>query len=121
MAQKSPENNKAEEDALPETEAERQLRFSRNCRHFIDYINHDWDSDKQWLEFKDKNMKEITSPKEIEQVKREYFRLNVNGRLDTSFTLENEEEKEDFIEMCKYVGSILSIGQIFRLQASFVP
>lgn len=76
-----------------ESEAERQLRFSRNCRHFIDYINHNWEVDTEWNAFKDKNMEGITSPKEVEQIKREYFRLNVNGRLDTSFMLTTEDEK----------------------------
>ena len=31
-----------------ETEAEKSARFTRNCRHFIDYINHDWETDKVW-------------------------------------------------------------------------
>ena len=63
-------------------------------------------------------MTHIDSPKEVEEIKREYFKLNVNQRLDTKFTLQNEEEKEEFLEMCKFVGTILSIGQIFKTQSS---
>ena len=63
-------------------------------------------------------MSELGSPKQVEEIKREYFKLNVNQRLDTNFTLQNEEEKEEFLEMCKFVGTILSIGQIFKTQSS---
>jgi len=50
----------------------------------------------------------------MEEIKREYFKLRVNNRIDTSFTLHNEKEKEEFLELCKYAGTILSIGQIFK-------
>lgn len=50
----------------------------------------------------------------MEEIKREYFKIRVNNRIDTGFTLQNETEKEEFLEMCKYAGTILSIGQIFK-------
>ena len=59
-------------------------------------------------------MKDVSSPKQVEEIKREYFKMNINSRLDTEFTLDSEPEKQRFLEMCKYVATILSLGQIFK-------
>ena len=106
----SKENQEAAEQHDNETEAEKQKRFTRNCRDFIDYINYDWETDSEWTTFEQANMKDIQSPKQKEEIKREYFKMNVNQRLDTSFTFETEIEKQQFLDVCKYVGSILSLG-----------
>ena len=63
-------------------------------------------------------MKDIQSPKQKEEIKREYFKMNVNSRLDTSFTFESENDRLKFLDICKYMGSILSLGQIFKQQSS---
>ena len=63
-------------------------------------------------------MKDVKSPKQVEEVKREYFKMNINSRLDSNFTLEDESEKQRFLELCKYVATILSLGQIFKSQGS---
>ena len=47
---------RSDEAKEPETDVEKYLRFSRNCRHFIDYINYDWESDKAWIQFQKDNM-----------------------------------------------------------------
>ena len=44
--------------------------------------------------------------------------MNINSRLDTSFTFESEEDRLKFLDICKYMGSILSLGQIFKKQGS---
>ena len=59
-------------------------------------------------------MKDTLQPKQKEEIKREYFKMNVNSRLDTNFTFDTESDKNKFLEICKYVGSILSLGQIFK-------
>ena len=41
----------SDETRPPETEEEKYLRFSRSCRHFIDYINYDWEKDERWKQF----------------------------------------------------------------------
>ena len=62
-------------------------------------------------------MKDVKNVRQTEEIKREYFKLNVNSRLDSQFTLHTEEEKEQFIDICKYVGSVMSLGQIFKSQS----
>ena len=64
-------------------------------------------------------MQELKSQKQIEEIKREYFKMNVNRRLDTSFVLNTDEEKSQFLELCKYIGTMLSLGQIFKQQGAF--
>jgi len=59
-------------------------------------------------------MKDVTGAKEIEEIKREYYKKHINGRIDTSFLLDTEEERMEFLELCKYVGSLLSLGEIFK-------
>lgn len=76
-----------------ESDYDRKLRFSRGCRHFIGYINYEWEQDEGWTEFQEKEMKNVTNAKQIEEVKREYYKTRVNSRLDASFVLENEEHK----------------------------
>lgn len=101
------------------TAQDKAIKFKRDCRQFIDYINYDWDSDQNWATFKTDNMKDINSPKQIEEIKREYFKMNVNQRLDTAFFLDTEEEKQEFLDYCKYIGTILSLSQIFKTQTAF--
>ena len=103
---------------MEETEAEKQLRFERNCRDFIDYINYDWEADEQWNTFEKANMKDVQSSRQKEEIKREYFKMNVNSRLDTNFTFDTEVDRNKFLDICKYVGSIMSLGQIFKRQGS---
>ena len=94
------------------------MRFRRNCRHFIGYINFNWETDVQWKEFKDTNMKGIENPRQIEEVKREYYKMNVNERLDTSFIMETQSERDEFLDMCKFIASILSLNQLNKKQGS---
>ena len=63
-------------------------------------------------------MKDIKEPKQIEEIKREYFRMNINRRLNTAFMLETEDEKNEFLDICKYIGTCLSLSQIFKSQGS---
>lgn len=44
--------------------------------------------------------------------------MNVNRRLDTGFVLTTDEEKSQFLELCKYIGTMMSLGQIFKQQSS---
>ena len=46
-----------------ESEHEKQAKFRRNCRYFIDYINYDWEHDENWTSFKDTHMKDVKSTK----------------------------------------------------------
>ncbi len=64
-------------------------------------------------------MKDINAPKQVEEIKREYFKMNVNSRLDTAFMLETDQERTDFLDFCRYIGSILSLSQIFKTQTAF--
>lgn len=93
---------------------DKKAMFYRNCRVFIDYINYDWEFDQKWSDFQEANMKDINAPKQVEEIKREYFKMNVNSRLDTAFMLETDQERTDFLDFCRYVGSILSLSQIFK-------
>jgi len=99
MANKNPEGGRPEE-----TEGERAQLFQRNCRHFIDYITYDWEADQKWVEFKATNMKGVTDVKQVEEIKREYFKLNINQRLQTTFVLESESQQKEFLDICKYEG-----------------
>ena len=76
----SEETNKHENETEVETEMEKQTRFTRNCRDFIDYINYDWEADEEWTTFEHNEMKDanLNSPKQKEEIKREYFKMNVN-------------------------------------------
>ena len=108
MSEKNPEAS--EEGTNQESPEERSLRFRRNCRHFIGYINFNWDTDLEWQDFKKVNMKGLDNPKQIEEVKREYYKMNINDRLDTSFVMQTQEERDEFLDMCKYIASILSLS-----------
>jgi hypothetical protein len=46
------------EESVPvsETNAEKTLRFTRQCRHFIEYIGYDWNTDTEWDNFKKTNL-----------------------------------------------------------------
>ena len=63
-------------------------------------------------------MKDINAPKQVEEIKREYFKMNVNSRLDTAFMLETDQERTEFLDFCRYIGSILSLSQIFKTQTA---
>ena len=63
-------------------------------------------------------MKDVTNAKQIEEVKREYYKTRVNSRLDAAFVLENEEHKQEFLELCKYVGTLLAINEIYKAKGT---
>ena len=90
------------------------LQFSRNCRIFIGYINYDWEQDLAWTSFQEKNMKDVTADKEIEEIKREYYKQNVNEKIAKNFSFDTEEQKKEFIEVCKYMGNILGLNEVFK-------
>jgi len=94
------------------------LRFKRNCRHFIGYINYEWEQDDEWTSFQEENMKDMSNAKQIEEVKREYYKKNMNARVDTSFVLETEEQKQEFLNLCKYVGTILSLNEVYKAKGA---
>ena len=59
-------------------------------------------------------MKDVKAPKQVEEIKREYFKMNVNSHLNTAFILETDDEKAEFLDYCRYIGTILSLGAIFK-------
>jgi len=66
MSEKNLEKSSAEkliDEVIEENSLDKTNRFKRNCRYFIDYINYDWESDKEWSNFHETNMKDIKSPK----------------------------------------------------------
>lgn len=62
-------------------------------------------------------MKDVNSDKQIEEIKREYYKENINSKIDTSFMFDSDQHKQEFLDICKYVGSILSLTEIFKQQA----
>ena len=97
-----------------EEEEDRDLVFMRSARTFIEYISYDWDKDEKWQEFKDTHMKGIDAGKEVEAIKREFYKMHIDERLNTGFILNNEDEKARFLDVCKFVGNITSLGQVFK-------
>ena len=43
--------------------------------------------------------------------------MHYNSRLETGFMFNTEEEKQQFLEICKYIGSVLALNQIFKRQS----
>ena len=65
----------AEED---EAEVKRPLNpaFGKQARLFVDYINFDWEEDKDWLKFVEDNPDIIKDARDKETARREYFKLH---------------------------------------------
>ena len=52
----------------------------------------------------------MTEERDKEQSKREYFKQHIHRKFDTNFYLQNEDEKERFIEFVKYNNTLYCLS-----------
>ena len=96
----------------------RELLFKKNAHQFFEFINFNWDQDKDWNAYQVENAKdgqpENLSQGELEHCRREFYQKTINPNFDSSFYLENEEDRKEFLEFCKFYGNIGSINNCDR-------
>ena len=65
-----------------------------------------------------KNGAKLAEPKQREEAKRQYFKINYNKEFNAEFVVETELEREYLLEICKFIGCCMSLMSLQRPQGS---
>lgn len=92
----------------------RKLLFSRQSRHFVEYVNFDWESNVVWKNFYAKNKEVLGKDRDLEHAKRLWYKQNVNRHFDAEFCIENTQERLYFLDQCNFLNSLTSLTLMAR-------
>lgn len=74
------------------------------------FMQHDWENDKLWKSYIDKEKLDKLTKEELEYMKRTYYSTNVEKDLDKILSFENEDERKEYASYCKYYGNMGTLG-----------
>ena len=95
---------------------EKQKDLILRVEKLLTYMNYDWHSDKNYLEYI-KDFKVSAAPDagtekdQLEMVKRNYYQTYLDKTFEKAFEFENEEERKNYFAYCQFYGSLGALGE----------
>ena len=69
------------------------MELREQCRRHIDFISYDWNADAAWTSFQQQNISSVRSQRQIEDIKKEFYWMNVDSKFNTNFRVKSTRQR----------------------------